>query len=186
MSNVENGLTRSTTTDERGEFVLRFLPPASTASRLSRRDSRPFSGTGCRRGRFHGSPRADDAGRAGRGDGDRRAGSQPLDLASTELATAITETEIRNLPINRRNFLDFALTTPGVTPDRGPQTGAATTSGFSVNGQDPRLNNVLLDGLDDNDPAVGAVRSAVPQEAVREYQVIRAPYSPSTAGRGEA
>jgi hypothetical protein len=84
---------------------------------------------------------------------------------------------IRNLPINQRNFLEFSLTTPGVTTDRGPQTGAASTSGLSFTGQSPRYNNVLVDGLDNNDQAVGSVRSTFSQEAVGEYQVIQSPFA---------
>lgn len=103
--------------------------------------------------------------------------TQILDHAATDVSETIGLRRIQNLPINQRNFLDFALTTPGVTPDRGPQTGAVTTSGFSINGQNPRYNNVVIDGVDNNDPAGGSVRGTFSQEAVREYQVIRAPFA---------
>lgn len=100
-----------------------------------------------------------------------------IDRSSMDLYKTIGETEIRNLPINQRNFLEFALTTPGVTAARGPQIGAFPTSGISINGQNPRYNNFVVDGLDNNDPAVGSVRSTFSQEAVREYQVIQSPLS---------
>jgi hypothetical protein len=99
-----------------------------------------------------------------------------IDKSSTELSKTIGEAKIRNLPINQRNVLEFALTTPGVTVARGPQIGAFPTSGISINGQSPRLNNVVVDGLDNNDPAVGSVRSTFSQDAVREYQVIQSPF----------
>ncbi len=100
-----------------------------------------------------------------------------IDPSSTEVSKTIGETKIRNLPINQRNFLDFALTTPGVTAERGPQSGAASTSGLSINGQSPRYNNVVVDGMDNNDEAVGSVRSTFSQEAVQEYQVIQSPFA---------
>jgi len=100
-----------------------------------------------------------------------------IDPASTEVSKTIGETKIRNLPINQRNFLDFALTTPGVTVERGPQTGAASTSGLSINGQSPRYNNIVVDGMDNNDEAVGSVRLTFSQEAVQEYQVIQSPFA---------
>jgi len=106
-----------------------------------------------------------------------RAQADLIDPASTEVGKTIGEQKIRNLPINQRNFLDFALTTPGVTVERGPQSGAASTSGLSINGQSPRYNNVVVDGLDNNDSAVGSVRSTFSQEAVQEYQVIQSPFS---------
>ncbi len=176
--NADTALRRPASTDGAGTFVLRFLPPgryALTAAhdgletlRLERVEVTVGAAA-------HVQLTMRVARVAETVTVEARA--RPIDPTATELSSAISETEIQNLPINRRNYLDFVLTTPGVTVDRGPQTGAAPTSGFSVNGQDPRLNNVLLDGLDDNDAAVGAVRSAVTQEAVREYQVIRAPYS---------
>jgi hypothetical protein len=100
-----------------------------------------------------------------------------IDPSSTEVSKTIGETKIRNLPINQRNFLDFAVTTPGVTVERGPQSGAASTSGLSINGQSPRYNNVVVDGMDNNDEAVGSVRSTFSQEAVQEYQVIQSPFA---------
>jgi hypothetical protein len=100
-----------------------------------------------------------------------------IDPASTDLSRTIGETMIRNLPINQRNFIDFSLTTPGVVADRGPQPGAAPTSGLSFNGQSPRYNNILVDGLDNNDPAVGSVRTTFSQDAVEEYQVIQSPFA---------
>lgn len=102
---------------------------------------------------------------------------QLIDRSATDVSETIGQRRILDLPINQRNFLDFALTTPGVTPDRGPQTGAITTSGFSINGQNPRYNNVVIDGVDNNDPAGGSVRGTLSQDAVREYQVIRAPFA---------
>jgi hypothetical protein len=177
-ANRETGLTRSSVSGVDGRFALRFLPPGSyavTARRAGLQELRvePVAVSIGTTEQLEIAMRVAPIAESVSVDG----ASGTVESVSTELAAAIGEREIRHLPINRRNYLDFALTTPGVTPDRGPQTGAATTSGLSVNGQDPRLNNVLLDGLDDNDAAVGAVRSAVTQEAVREYQVIRAPYS---------
>jgi len=183
--NPGTGLARTGSTGSGGEFVLRLLPPGSydvTALQeglQTLRVERVVVVVGST-AYLELTMRVQPVAEAVIVD----AGSRPTDLASTELATAVTQTEIRNLPINRRNFLDFALTTPGVTADRGPQTGAATTSGFSVNGQSPRSNNVMMDGLDNNDAAVGAVRTSVTQEAVLEYQVIRAPYSPEYGRAG--
>ncbi len=84
---------------------------------------------------------------------------------------------IDNLPINRRNFLDFAVTSPRVTVDRLPVQGVVATSGLSFNGQSSRQNNITIDGLDNNDSTSGTVRSTFSQEAVREFQVVSDSYS---------
>ena len=73
--------------------------------------------------------------------------------------------------------MSFTVITPGVTTDRTPQQGATGTSGLSFTGQRGRSNNVMVDGLDNNDSTVGAVRATFSQEAIREFQVLTNSYS---------
>src|SRR5437762_2553176 len=100
-----------------------------------------------------------------------------VDEGKTESSTNIGRDRIDGLPINMRNFLDFSLTSPRVTRDRTPQQGVAASSGLSFNGQNARFNNITIDGLDNNDLAVGSVRSTLSQEAVQEFQVVSNGYS---------
>jgi carboxypeptidase family protein len=95
----------------------------------------------------------------------------------TEVSTVLTQGQIEQLPVNGRNFVAFAVITPGVSTDKTPMQGASATSGLSFNGQRARSNNIMVDGLDNNDPAVGAVRATFSQEAVREFQVLTNSYS---------
>jgi hypothetical protein len=95
----------------------------------------------------------------------------------TESSTNIGRERIDSLPINRRNFMDFSLTSPRVTLDRTPQQGVAASSGVSFNGQPARQNNITIDGLDNNDLGAGAVRSTFSQDAVQEFQVVSDSYS---------
>src|SRR5262249_35879901 len=95
----------------------------------------------------------------------------------TESSYIIDNMNISNLPINQRNFLDFALTSARVTRDRVPSQGASATSGISFNGQPARFNNITIDGLDNNDKGAGAVRSTFSQDAVQEFQVVSDNYS---------
>src|SRR6185295_3087196 len=72
------------------------------------------------------------------------------------------------------------LLTPGVTDGKGLVTYSlpmAPNSGLSFLGQGGRSNNVTIDGVDNNDNAVAAVRSTMSQEAVQEFQINRAGYS---------
>ncbi|MEW6734429.1 MAG: carboxypeptidase regulatory-like domain-containing protein [Acidobacteriota bacterium] len=95
----------------------------------------------------------------------------------TESTTNIDSRNINNLPINERNFLDFALTSARVTRDRAPAQGAVATSGLSFNGQQARFNNITIDGLDNNDLGSGSVRTTFSQDAVKEFQVVSDSYS---------
>ena len=96
--------------------------------------------------------------------------------------SVVRQERVQSLPINGRNFLSFSVMTPGVTTDRSPQQGATATSGLSFTGQRARSNNIMVDGFDNNDPAVGAVRATFSQEAVRGFQVLRTPTPRSSAG----
>ncbi len=100
-----------------------------------------------------------------------------LDESRTASSSNNDRGRIDSLPINRRNFLDFSLTSPRVTPDRTPQQGVAATSGLSFNGLPARNNSITIDGLDNNDAAPGGVRSTFSQEAVQEFQVVSDSYS---------
>jgi hypothetical protein len=100
-----------------------------------------------------------------------------VDARNTAVSTVVGSQQIESLPINGRNFISFSVITPGVTTDRTPQTGAAGTSGLSFGGQRARSNNIMVDGLDNNDLVVGAVRATFSQEAIREFQVLTNSYS---------
>ncbi|MEW6736644.1 MAG: TonB-dependent receptor [Acidobacteriota bacterium] len=100
------------------------------------------------------------------------------DEGRTESSTNIVSLRIDELPINRRNFLDFSFTTPRVRQDpRSDLQGVALSSTLSFNGQGSRQNNITIDGLDNNESATGSVRSTFSQEAVQEFQVVSDNYS---------
>jgi hypothetical protein len=95
-------------------------------------------------------------------------------------ASTLSQIEIERLPINQRNFLEFALLTPGTTAVNTlapPTPTNSPTSGLSIGGQDPRSNDVTIDGADNMDAAVNAVRSTLSQDVVQEFQVLRNSFS---------
>lgn len=90
----------------------------------------------------------------------------------------ISDTAIRNLPINGRRFQDFATLTPTaqVDPSRGQ---------ISLSGQRGINTNINVDGVDFNQPFFGGIRGGersnsaftVPQESIREFNVVAAGYN---------
>jgi hypothetical protein len=100
-----------------------------------------------------------------------------VDTTETSVSTVVGQEQIDSLPTNGRNFLSFSIITPGVTTDRTPQQGASATSGLTFGGQRARSNNIMVDGVDNNDPVVGAVRATFSQEAIQEFQVLTNSYS---------
>ena len=109
-----------------------------------------------------------------------QADSPILEIEKTQQSDTITAERIDNLPINQRNFLDFSMLTSGVTDSVGLNTFSlpqAPTSNLSFLGQNGRSNNVTIDGVDNNDGAVGSERSTLSQDAVQEFQINRSNYS---------
>jgi hypothetical protein len=93
-------------------------------------------------------------------------------------ANTIEQQRIRNLPINRRNYLDFVLLSPATadTTDLvdGTDLRVAQTpqSGLSFGGGNGRGNGFFIDGVE-NYINSGGVRPSISQEAVQEFQVNR-------------
>ncbi len=112
---------------------------------------------------------------------------QLVDTERTQQSTVISSRQLNNLPINRRNFLDFALLTPGVndadnindsTDFRVAQT---PQSGLSFGGNNGRGNSINVDGST-ADTASGGARNILSQEAVQEFQVDRNSYNAEFGG----
>ena len=100
-------------------------------------------------------------------------GTPIIETSRSQVSSTITEASVQNLPVNGRNFIDFALLTPGVTRD-------VRTGDISFAGQRGTLNSLVVDGADNNNTffgqAVGRTGSGrapyqFSQDAVKEFQV---------------
>src|SRR5262245_63044595 len=84
-----------------------------------------------------------------------------LELKRTQYSTTVPQSELRDLPVNGRSFLDAALLVPGVSPTNTasnqlfPETSAVPGQGLSVNSQRNFSNSFIVDGLSANDDAAG-------------------------------
>src|SRR6266852_5013756 len=106
-------------------------------------------------------------------------------------ATNITQADIAQLPIDRRDYLTFTLLTPGVSnstrlaSDQDFRVKSTPQSGLSFYGSNGRGNSVTVDGGEANDDA-GGVRLTLSQDAVQEFQVNRSNYSAELGGASGA
>ena len=100
-----------------------------------------------------------------------------VETQRTGSATTIGQVQIDSLPINGRNYINFALTNSQLARDTAPSIGAAPTSGLNVSGQRARSNLVTVDGADAVDNSVNGVRSTVSQDAVQEFQLTTNGYN---------
>jgi outer membrane receptor protein involved in Fe transport len=100
-----------------------------------------------------------------------------LNFTSPDFAANLNAQTIDDLPINGRRWSDLALLTPGVVAD---------ANGFgllSFRGISPLLNNIEIDGADDNQAFFSEERGrtregySTSQASVREFQVNTGVYS---------
>jgi hypothetical protein len=103
--------------------------------------------------------------------------SQTVEVqVNTEQATVqgvLNATQIENLPINGRNFLDLAQLEPGVQIQDG-QNFDPTKAGYSsisFGGRFGRTARIEVDGIDVSDETVGTTTTDIPASAIQEFQL---------------
>ena len=116
-------------------------------------------------------------------------GSTPvIETSRSQVSSTVGETSVQNLPVNGRNFIDFALLTPGVTRD-------VRTGDISFAGQRGTLNSLVVDGADNNNTFFGQTLGRTgsgrapyqfSQDAVQEFQVNSNAYSAEYGRAGGA
>ena len=104
--------------------------------------------------------------------------AEVLETARSQVATTVARAEIRDLPLNGRNFLDSALLAPGVSPTNTAsnqlfaETSAVPGQGLSIGSQRNFSNSFIVDGLSANDDAAGLSGIFYGLEVVDELQVV--------------
>ncbi len=105
---------------------------------------------------------------------------------TSTLGQVVNNRLVQNLPLNERNFLNFALLVPGSQlPAEGSQN--STQGGaLSVNGAREQSNNFLLDGVDNNDPYINQYVALPSVDAIQEFKVQSSDYSAEYGRSGGA
>jgi hypothetical protein len=104
-----------------------------------------------------------------------------VEVTRTSVDSVIGEEKIQNLPVNGRQFIDFALLAPGVII--GDTTSGSTdviiepVTKLSFAGQNIHYNFIAVDGADNISTASGVQKTTPSEEAVREFRVINNTYS---------
>jgi hypothetical protein len=114
-----------------------------------------------------------------------------VDTEKSHQANVINEQYIRELPINRRDYLTFTLLAPAVSDstrlasDQDFRVKQTPQSGLSFYGSNGRGNSVTVDGGEANDDS-GGVRLTESQDAVQEFQINRSNYGAELGGASGA
>jgi hypothetical protein len=85
----------------------------------------------------------------------------------------LTASQIENLPVNGRNFLDLAQLEPGVQIQDGTNFDPTKVgySSISFGGRFGRSARIEIDGVDVSDETVGTTTQDIPASAIQEFQL---------------
>ncbi|MET0213173.1 MAG: carboxypeptidase regulatory-like domain-containing protein, partial [Vicinamibacterales bacterium] len=107
-----------------------------------------------------------------------------IQTSSSELGTTVGSQQIEALPLNGRNFVNLTRTVPGVLRgipganiDGAGSLAWRASASFSANGQRPRDNNYMLDGVDNNETWLQTVVIFPSVDALDEFKLQTSTYS---------
>ena len=109
-------------------------------------------------------------------------GTEALNTEQSTVQSVLTASQIDNLPVNGRNFLDLAQLEPGVQLQEGSTFGP-TKNGFpsiSFQGRFGSTARIEVDGVDISDETVGTTTQNIPASAIQEFNISQSSLDLST------
>ena len=180
-ANTATGFSRSTTSSAEGEYILTALPAGN------------YTVTASAKGfKTEGKGVTLQVGQAASLDLPLAVGETTTQVTvqsvtelaeptRTQISTVIQEHQIESLPVNGREFIDFALLSPAV--QIGDTTSGSTdvivepVTKLSFAGQNIHFNFIAVDGADDISTVSGIQRGTPPQDSVQEFRVVNTNYT---------
>lgn len=187
VRNRDTGLTRTTVSSSGGLYVVPLLPTGTYDVTAELEGFQPYQ----RKNvvvNVGGDVTAAVTMRVGLEESITVSAEAPVvETTRSSVASTVNETMIENLPVNGRNFIDFAVTTPGVSKD-------SRFGDISFAGLRGTLNSLVVDGADNNNTFFGQSlgrtgdRTAYQfsQDAVKEFQINSNAYSAEYGRAGGA
>lgn len=187
-TNSATNFSRTTKSDELGNYLLTFLPPGDYRVNVSNPGFKAALRAGVtvqadERVRLDFTLEVGEASQTV----EVTAGAPLVQTSDATVGEVVDSRHIADLPLNKRNFVDLVQLTSGVTPGRPGEFGGETTIdnfrgrfSFSANGQRSTTNNFMLDGVDNNANLfnAGGVVIAPVVDAIQEFKVSTANFSP--------
>lgn len=185
VKNIDTGISYNTVTGPEGFYTVPNLPPGQYDVRVQ------YAGfkTGVSSGNVvnvEENSRVDFTLSAGNVSQtvEVRAQTPMVDTTTSDIGSVITTTQVNDLPLNGRIFQQMLTLVPGTTPqawgdqDENPACAGSTLGGgpgngcyTSVNGFFFAGNNIMVDGVHDNEPANDYVNINVPFADIQEFKM---------------
>lgn len=172
--NTATGLTRTTKTNEAGEYTITQLPPgtyeitveAAGFSRALQKDFDVNVGT---------KPTLNfDLKPGGVTETIEVEGGAPLiETTRSEIGGVVTPVEVQNLPLLNRTFANLSTILPEARPIGSFDPTKTRVGNIAFSGGDGRQLDVNVDGGDDKDNVVGSLLQNFAYESIQEFQVLQ-------------
>jgi hypothetical protein len=174
---TERGITLPTQTNETGVYTLPRVPIGTYTLRIEAKGFQTavhpaFTLT------LNQTARIDVAMKVGQvGETVEVTGAAPvLQTSSTEVSTLIDSKTTDSMPLMSRNYMQLTLITPGaVHPNPQNMTDSQTMTSAArpyINGNREQANNMLLDGMDNNQIGDNEVGYTPNVDAIQEFNLI--------------
>lgn len=174
---AETGLTRSTTTDRNGNYVLLELPVGHYSLHVAAKGFQEYLQNGIT---LNVNETASVSPRLAVGSEKEQvlvsADAALIEPTVTSMGKVVGQQELEDLPLNGRNFSQLGLLQPGVVPLTPgiAEAGGSLRNGqaYAVNGQRPESNNFLIDGANNFNGIDGGFVLKPPVDAIAEFRII--------------
>jgi hypothetical protein len=174
---TETGLSRSTTTDRNGNYILLELPVGHYSLRAVAMGFREYVQDGIT---LNVNETASVSPRLAIGSETEQvvvtADAELIEPTVTSMGKVVGQRELDDLPLNGRNFSQLGLMQPGVVPLTPgiAEAGGSLRNGqaYAVNGQRPESNNFLIDGANNFNGIDGGFVLKPPVDAIAEFRII--------------
>ncbi|HEY0874720.1 MAG TPA: carboxypeptidase regulatory-like domain-containing protein [Vicinamibacterales bacterium] len=180
VRNVGTGQTQEVVTNENGRYTVPFLRPGTYEVTFTMSG---FQSTTARGVELHVNDRLELNGTLRVGaitDTVEVVGSSTLVQHTPQVQSLMGTTQVEELPLNNRNFVQLATLVPGVTSNLPDEIGIGLTNVVSVSlaGQRRNAVNWLVDGASNVDVGSNITLLATPTlESIEEFKIITTGYN---------
>lgn len=180
VKHVQTGRTQELISNESGRYTASLLQPGSYEVAITLSGFQPVTYKGIE---LHVNDRIEINGKLGIG-----AVSETVEVSASSqmvqstpaVQTLMGPTQVQELPLNNRNFVQLATLVPGVSSDLGDEVGIGLTSvvSLSINGSRRNAVNFLVDGVSNVDVGSNVTLLSTPTlESIQEFKIITSSYS---------
>src|SRR6266851_9750794 len=186
VTNMANGLTRTTTTNDNGEYKIDFLPAGRYDIKVNAKGFGDVAAENVELlvGRTNSLDFTMDPGVQTANVTITTGETELVSREKTDISLNITPREVQDLPLNGRDLGNLAYLAPGVKPVDSYDPTKRRIAIFAVNGSSGRNVNVTVNGIDNKDNTVGGPVMQLPLEAIQEFNISTQRFSAAN-GRSE-